>query len=72
MTKPTGGFELREHTADLALYVWGRDLPELFARAAKGLYAAMGNLVLIDEPSPEPLSLNLSAPDRVELLWDLA
>ena len=32
-------FELIEHTADIGMRVYGRDLPELFANAAKGLFS---------------------------------
>ena len=31
------GFEEIDHTADIAIRVWGRDLAELFANAARGL-----------------------------------
>lgn len=30
------------HTADWALRVWAKDLPELFAEAARGMYALAG------------------------------
>ena len=32
------GFEEIEHTADLAMSVWGRDLAELFSQAAAGMF----------------------------------
>jgi riboflavin kinase / FMN adenylyltransferase len=32
-----------EHTADRALWVWGADLPALFAGAARGMYSLMGD-----------------------------
>jgi SHS2 domain-containing protein len=31
-----------EHTADLALRVWGQELPDLFVGAARGMYSLMG------------------------------
>lgn len=34
-------YESVAHTADLALHVWGKDLVELFANAARGIFAAM-------------------------------
>lgn len=37
----TDGFELIEHTADLAIRVTGRDLPDLFANAASALFHLM-------------------------------
>ena len=33
-----------EHTADRALWVWGSDLPDLFAGAARGMYSLMTDL----------------------------
>ena len=33
-----------EHTADRALRVWGRQLPDLFAGAARGMYSLMADL----------------------------
>jgi len=36
-------FEELEHTADIALRVWGRDLAELFANAAYGMACQMAN-----------------------------
>jgi len=63
-----GDFELREHTADVALYAWGNTADALFAAAARGLYAAMGELVLGDEA--EPIELSLEAPDLADLLGD--
>ena len=38
LRRSLAGFEEVEHTADLAMSVWGRDLPELFAQAAKGMF----------------------------------
>ncbi|MBU0703922.1 MAG: archease [Chloroflexi bacterium] len=35
-------FEEIEHTADVAMRVWGRDLAELFANAAYGLACQLG------------------------------
>jgi len=42
-------FQEIEHTADAAIRVWGRDLAELFANAARGLAAQ-----LADEPGKVP------------------
>lgn len=36
------GYEEVEHTADIALRVWGEDFQALLTQAAKGLYALMG------------------------------
>lgn len=69
MEKPTGGFELRDHTADIALYVWGDALPCLFRAAADGLYATIGELHAL-ESRGRCDSLRLHAPDAESLLHD--
>jgi len=68
MPPPPSGFELREHTADIALYVWGATAEALFAAAAEGLYAAIGQLRRAGPP--EPMEIALSAPDQADLLGD--
>jgi SHS2 domain-containing protein len=39
-----GHFEEIEHTADLAIRVWGSDLQELFANAAYGMACQLANV----------------------------
>jgi riboflavin kinase/FMN adenylyltransferase len=59
-----------EHTADRALQVWGQELPDLFAGAARGMYSLMGDL---GQDSPVPTTwcqVSLSAMDRETLLVD--
>ncbi len=60
-------FEEIEHTADLALRVYGRDVKELFANAAQGMFALMA------EPSEEPAcerEVSLETTDYESLLVD--
>ena len=38
------GFEEVEHTADIAIRVWGRDLAELFANAAYGMACQLADI----------------------------
>ena len=61
------GFEEVEHTADLAIRAYGRDMRELFANAAHGMFALMA------EPSQEPAcarEVSLEALDYESLLVD--
>ena len=63
------GYREVPHTADVALEVWGRDLPELFRHAAQGLFS------LLAPAKPEaPISasreVHLAAPDWETLLVD--
>ena len=62
------GYEALDHTADAAFRVWGRDLPELFSKAAEAMYS-----VMIDVASVRPKvskTLSLSAPTVDLLLHD--
>jgi len=43
------GYSLLEHTADLKIKVWGKNLLELFQEAASALYS-----VSTDSPLPQP------------------
>jgi SHS2 domain-containing protein len=70
MATPNTGFELREHTADVALYVWGDRPEDLFASAADGFYAALGQLEPAGQPLLQPYEIILTAPDRADLLAD--
>jgi len=59
------GFEEVEHTADVAICVWGGDLAELFANAAYGLACQLAELddvslefehqIALEEPDVETL-----------------
>jgi SHS2 domain-containing protein len=57
-----------EHTADLSLHIWGRDLVDLFTTAARGMFA------LVAEPGSETAGaarhVNLAALDVESLLVD--
>jgi SHS2 domain-containing protein len=60
------GFEEIPHTSDVAIRVWGRDLADLFANAARGMAWLM-----VDPRSVNPtveVSLELSARDVETLL----
>jgi len=62
-------YEEIEHTADLAIKAYGRDIKELFANAAYGMFSAMG----IDLEAIKPTlrrEVRLEAPDREALLVD--
>ncbi|MFQ5491146.1 MAG: archease [Phycisphaerae bacterium] len=62
------GFELRDHTADIALFAWGTTPDKLFAAAATGLYAAIGELHGTGHKLPA--TTNLQGRDQVTLLVD--
>jgi SHS2 domain-containing protein len=58
-------FEEIEHTADIAIRVWGRDLAELFANAAYGMGSLLG--VVKDTGHTVKRTIELDAGD-VEIL----
>jgi SHS2 domain-containing protein len=60
------GYEELQHTADVALRVWGRTLPELFVAAAEGMFALMGAPERLDSER----ELELEAEDLEALLVD--
>ena len=62
-----GGYESFEHTSDVGLRVWGRDLRELFEQAAEGLID-----LLIDCDSvrvQRTLSISVRGEDPEDLLY---
>jgi len=61
-------FELRDHTADIILFVSADSLPLLFATAAEGFYAAIGEIT--GRPDETPVKLSFAAPDLESLMVD--
>ena len=53
MSPAQRGFELRDHTADIALFSWGATAKHLFSAAADGLYAACGDAAKSSRFNPE-------------------
>lgn len=68
MPVANAGFELRDHTADIALYVWADSVEELFRRGAEGLYATIGELRVV--PMDRTETIRLEANDLESLLHD--
>jgi SHS2 domain-containing protein len=48
------GFKEKNHTADWALLVWGKDIASLFTEAARGMYALMSPCM---EASPRQIRM---------------
>ncbi|MBL7130774.1 MAG: archease [Candidatus Omnitrophica bacterium] len=59
-------YEVIEHTADVGLRIYGRDLKELFVNAARGLFSLIVDLEKV-EPSFET-DVDLKDDNREELL----
>ncbi len=63
-----GRWQEVDHTADLALHVWGRTLEELFIAAARGMFALLVDLESVELEVQHDVVL--SALDRETLLVD--
>lgn len=65
------GFELKEHTADIAMHVVAPDLPQLAQTAVAGLYAVIGELVPVEtREAPQTARLEFHDEDPGLLLRD--
>ena len=65
---PSGGFELQDHTADIALYVFADSIEQLFRHAADGFYAVVGDVVATSDV--QQITLRFEACDVESLLHD--
>lgn len=62
MSRPRSGFELVEHTADIAIRGWGQDLGALFRAMAEGLFATVVDVDAIRPRMERRLSLDAESP----------
>lgn len=64
-----GHFEEVDHTADIAIRVWGRDLAELFANAAYGLACQMADLAEVDRTVEQSIELGAYDAETLLVAW---
>lgn len=64
--KGPAGFEVLDHTAEVGIRAWGRDLREAFAEAARGMFALMVDLDAVEER--EARRVEAVGEDREDLL----
>jgi SHS2 domain-containing protein len=62
-------FEEIDHTADVALRVWGRDLTELFANAAHGLVWLIADPETIEPDKTVTIELNAYDTETLLVSW---
>lgn len=67
---PQQPWEEIDHTADWALRVWGKDLPDLLENAALGMASLLGGQSDRSAPLTQTWEFSLSAPDAETLLVD--
>lgn len=63
------GFEELEHTADVAIRVWGRDLGELFDRAALGMAHQLGDPATVVCTSAREIDLSAGDVETLLVAW---
>jgi len=62
-------FKEIEHTADIAIRVWGRDLAELFANAAYGLASQLADLTGIERTVERSIELEAYDLETLLVTW---
>ncbi len=63
------GFEFLEHTSDVYVRAYGRDLAEAFEEAGKALFAVLVRNAEVSEPKRE-VEVTARGYDRMSLLYD--
>ena len=63
------GYEFFEHTADVGVRVYGKNLPELFNNAAKGLADLLVEQGAIQEAQRRPIVLTASSVEELLQRW---
>ena len=62
-------FQFIEHTADIGLVAYGRNLAEAFANAAYGLFSIIAELKTVRESESRQLELNEDDPEALLFEW---
>ena len=69
MNQPSAGFEIVEHTADVGILGWGRDLPELFAAMARGLFDVIAGAETVRAVNERPVALEAESMEDLLHAW---
>lgn len=62
-------FEELEHTADVAVRIWGRDLAELFANAAYALACQLAEVESVAVTAEEQIELEAADTETLLVAW---
>jgi SHS2 domain-containing protein len=64
-----GGFRIIEHTADVGIQVWGRNLKEIFEESATAMVSLIVNKKSVEEKEIEVLELEEKSVEELLLRW---
>jgi len=63
------GFEFLDHTAEIGVRAWGRDLAEAFAEAARGMFAVMYETDSVGETLTRQIEVSAPDPEALLVEW---
>jgi SHS2 domain-containing protein len=63
------GFEIVDHTADIGIRVWGKDLKTLFLSAAKGMCSLLFEMDTVNSKRKMSLHVEAENPEELLLKW---
>lgn len=63
------GFEFLDHTAEIGVRAWGRDLAEAFAEAARGMFAVMYETGPVNESLAREVEVAAPDPEALLVEW---
>lgn len=63
------GFEFLDHTADLRIRVWGKDLTELFEEAAFALFSVITDIETVEPKIEEKVEVEAEDQDELLVGW---
>ena len=69
MNEANEGFEEIEHTADVALHVWGEDIAGLFANAARGMAWLLADPAKVEVTTEESIELEAYDAETLLVSW---
>ncbi len=62
-------FELIDHTADVGIIAYGKDLKEAFANAAYGMFSLIADLDVVSENISREIDVKSSDPEALLVDW---